>query len=196
MYTSPQGHSCFIVALEGPDRLGKSTQARILQERLHSVRGKVEKSPYADGITYERIYEMLRTGEALSHPIVFQTLMGINRLLWQSHLSMIAKDFDVIVLDRWSPSTWVYGAEAGVAEATTACILQGILEPDLVLIFDGEPFPSPDEDDSYEANVQFQQNLRKRYRDWAKKPNARLIDARQSVETVTEILMAHIRGLL
>lgn len=200
MYISPEGHSCYLVALEGPDRLGKSTQAKLLEDAMKEsqIRGIVEKSPYADGPICDRIYQMLYSGEAVSQPVVFQTLMGINRLSWQQqHLPNLAYHFDVIVLDRWSPSTWVYGAESGVPDETTSCVLQGLIEPDLVLVFDGEAFPSPDADDSYEADERFQRNIRQRYRDWAQgKIHVRWLDARQEVSAVTEEILGHIRWIL
>ena len=76
MYESPKGHRCFIVALEGPDRLGKSTQAKMVEHKMEAegIRGVLDKCPDKDGVTYERIYEMLRTGEAVKYPTVFQTL--------------------------------------------------------------------------------------------------------------------------
>jgi thymidylate kinase len=170
MFVSPKGHKCFIVALEGPDRLGKSTQAALLETAMETarIRGVFDKCPYKDGVTYERIYEMLRTGEAVKYPTVFQTLQGANRMAFQKTLlPTLALHFDVVVIDRWNVSTLVYGGEAGVPQETTDCILKGIVEPDLVFVFDGEQFDAPDADDAYEADKEFQGRLRRRYAAWA-----------------------------
>jgi len=194
MYQSPQGHSCFLVALEGADRLGKSTQAKLLEAAMDKAKMKaiVEKCPFKDGGTYERIYEMLRTGEAVKYPTVFQTLQGANRRYFQnSYLPTLASHFDVVVIDRWNTSTLVYGAEAGVPEETTNCILKGIVEPDLVFLFDGQPFVSPDEDDAYEADKDFQRRLRDRYRAWgeAHPETAIIVNANRGPEVITEELL-------
>ena len=171
MYESPQGNRCFIIALEGADRLGKSTQAMMLEQAMETrgpFKGIVEKCPDKDGVTYERIYEMLRTGEAVKYPTVFQTLQGANRRFFQlKYLPTLASHFDVVVIDRWNVSTLVYAAEAGVPEEVTDCILDGIVPADLVLLFDGEQFQADDDDDAYEADKDFQRRLRVRYRKWA-----------------------------
>jgi dTMP kinase len=188
VYESPQGHRCFIVALEGPDRLGKSTQASLLEASLEGrgISSIVEKAPFKDEATHGRIYDMLRTGEALRYPVVFQTLMGANRHLFQNrYLPNLAWHNDVVVLDRWNVSTLVYGAESGVPEETTRCILKGLVEPDLVLIFDGEPFSSPDEDDAYEADKAFQSRIRQRYVEWGNSnSNAMFIKANRRQEMI------------
>ena len=168
--------------------MGKSTQARLLESSLEreGISSIVEKAPFKDEATYDRIYDMLRTGDALRYPVVFQTLMGANRHLFQNrYLPNLAWHNDVVVLDRWNVSTLVYGAESGVSEDTTECILKGLVEPDLVLIFDGKPFPSPDEDDAYEADKAFQSRIRQRYVKWGNSnPNAMFIQANRSQELI------------
>jgi len=194
MYQSSQGNSCFLVALEGADRLGKSTQAKRLEGLMEKekLKGIVEKCPFKDGVTYERIYEMLRTGEAVKYPTVFQTLQGANRRYFQNKLlPTFALHFDIVVLDRWNTSTLVYGAEAGVPQETIECILQGIVEPDLVFLFDGTPFASPDADDAYESNKDFQRRLRDHYRAWAQAhpETAVVVNANRGSEIISEELL-------
>lgn len=200
MYTS-RTHQCFLIALEGADRLGKTTQAKRLEPALEQVgiKGVVEKMPYQDGVTYDRIYEMLHTGEALQEPVAFQTFMGVNRLGFQSnYLPTLAEHFEVVILDRWNLSTLVYGAQSGVSEETTKVILKGVSEPDLVLIFDGEPFSSTETDDSYEANLEFQDRVQRAYRDWgnAHPEKTVFIRANQAPDLVTKDILAAIRACL
>jgi len=200
MYQSPQGNSCHLVVLEGADRLGKSTQAALLEAALEhaQVKAVVDKSPYRDGATYERIYEMLRSGEATRFPVVFQSIYGANRRVFQqTYLPTLASHFDVVVLDRWTLSGRVYGAEAGVADEVTDCIQRGLVEPDLTLLLDGTPFAAPAEDDAYEADQDFQRRLRDRYRAWAQtRPDARIIDANRSEHTVCQDLVRAILRLM
>jgi len=201
MYTSPQGNSCFIVALEGPDRLGKSTQAKLVETAMdvEGTRGVIDKCPYKDGVTYKRIYEMLRTGEAVKYPTVFQTLQGANRRAFQHKLlPTLALHFDVVIIDRWNVSTLVYGTEAGVPIETTECILKGIVEPDLVWLFEGEPFAAPDADDAYEADKEFQARLRKGYARWAEAhPEITMrVDANRPKHQICAELMVSLRKLV
>jgi len=201
MYESPKGHRCFIVALEGPNRLGKSTQAKLVEAGMEaeSIRGVVDKCPTKDGVTYDRIYEMLRTGEAVKYPTVFQTFMGANRRAFQMKLlPTLALHFDVVIIDRWNVSTLVYGSEAGVPVETTECILTGIVEPDLVFVFDGEPFAAPDADDAYEADKKFQARLRTGYATWADAhPDISMkVDANRDKRLICADLMEAIRNLV
>jgi thymidylate kinase len=200
MYESPKGHRCFIVALEGADRLGKSTQAKLVEAKMEAegIRGVLDKCPYKDGVTYERIYEMLRTGEAKQHPIVFQTLQGANRRAFQNKLlPTLALHFDVVLIDRWSTSTWVYGTQDGVPPEATEAILSGLVEPDLVYVFDGEQFDAPDADDAYEADKEFQIRVRNGYRQWVQDhDNHHLINANRDKHLICDDLMDGIRRLL
>lgn len=172
MYKSPKGDTCLFIALEGGDRLGKSTQARLLESMLEraGVRVIFDKSPYKDDATYERIYEMLETGDAVRHPVVFQATYGANRRFFQQQLlPTLAGHFDVVLMDRWTLSGRVYGSETGVPEKDTECIQKGLVEPDFTVVFDGTPFPAQDNGDSYETDTSFQRRIRDRYRAWAQR---------------------------
>ena len=195
MYRSPKGDTCLFVALEGADRLGKSTQGQLLEDALERAKVKaiLDKSPYKDGATYGRIYEMLETGEAVRHPLVFQTLYGANRRFFQHlYLPTLAVHFDVVVMDRWSLSSRVYGGAAGVPEADTECLLSGLVEPDLTLVFDGEPFASTGEDDAYEADRGFQARVRASYHRWAQEtvPGRVLVNANRGREAIRDEVLA------
>lgn len=165
MFKAPNGKQCTLIAIEGPDRVGKATQAKMLEESLCRLkhRATVEEIPYDDEVSYSRIYEMLRDGSALKFPIVFQTLQGINRRYFQRRfLPTLAGHYDVVILDRWTTSTRVYGAASGVPEETTDMILEGIVEADLTLVFDGKTFPKEGLD-SYELNTELQQTAQRGY---------------------------------
>lgn len=181
MYTSPTGDTCILIAIEGPDRVGKQTQARMLGNALFGIgpngdqpvgdgkpwwANKVYEVPWNDGPIYEEIYAMLRDGSAFEFPVAFQTLHAANRRVFQAReLPSHAGWADVVILDRWTLSTRVYGACDGVPVEVTDRILKGVIEPDLTLVFDGDPFPK-DELDAYEANTEFQQKVRAEYMRW------------------------------
>ena len=165
MFKAPNGKDCFLVAIEGPDRLGKATQAQMLEDALTKRKHKatVEEIPYDDGVTHPIIYEMLHDGTALQFPIVFQTLHGLNRRYFQkSFLPTLARHYDVVILDRWNLSTRVYGPASNVPNDTTAVILKDIVEPDITLVFDGVGFPKEGLD-FYEKDRQLQEMVRRSY---------------------------------
>ena len=184
-----------LIAIEGADQLGKSTQTELLCEALcvRKHKATVEKIPYEDGVTKKRIYEMLFDGTAPKFPIVFQTMQGLNRRHFQlTYLPTLASHYDVIVLDRWSLSTRVYGAASGVPEETTQVILEDLVPPDLTLVLDGEPFPWEGQD-SYEGDRTFQEKVRRGYQEYcARWPESFVkIDANRPREIVHEDLLTH-----
>jgi thymidylate kinase len=162
----PSGQECFFVALEGPDRLGKSTQASLIPEILSNQGLRVSccKIPYNDGFSYSRIYEMLFSGEAEREPIVFQTLQGMNRMFFQTNvLPGLCDTSDIVIVDRWNLSTEIYGYCNGVSSVTTDVILRGVVNPDLTLVFQGTPLQTEGEEDVYEKNKVLQNQVHSLY---------------------------------
>lgn len=203
---------CSLVVIEGPDKVGKQTQTRMLVEALsnrvartvvdkgpldkpRNLKVESEEIPYNDGNTHTKIYEMLANGDALVHPEAFQTLQAANRMIWQKTiLPTLAHHHDVLILDRWNISSWVYGRAGGCSEAMLECMLDPIVDPDLVFVFDGEPFNTPDRaDDSYEKNKEFMQTVREQYRRWVQENTdiAVSINANQPHKVVHEELVWH-----
>lgn len=171
MFRAPNGKSCHLIALEGADRVGKATQAALLEEGLTAERIKtvVEEIPYDDKITYPEIYRMLKDGSVNLEPAVLQTLHAVNRRHFQqTYLPTLATHFDVVVLDRWNLSTRVYGAASGVKEEVSENLLKGIVEPDLVFVLDGKPFPKEGLD-VWEADTDFQRAVRAGYQEWCER---------------------------
>lgn len=192
----PTGEKCFFVAFEGSDRLGKSTQAKIVPEILtnQGLRVACEKIPYKDSFTHKRIYDMLFSGAAEEEPVVFQTFQGINRRNFQWNvLPGLAIESDIVIVDRWNLSTKIYGTQGGVPIPTTDVILDGIIDPDLTLIFHGTPFKTDEEDDAYEKNKEFQEKVRRNYRIAASAdPSRVLINANRPPNEVTESVIQSI----
>lgn len=171
MYTAPNGNTCYLVALEGADRVGKATQAALLENGLNARGHKstVEEIPYKDGVTHPEIYRMLKDGSVNLEPAVLQTLHTINRRYFQlQYLPTLAAHFEVVVLDRWNLSTRVYGAASGVSHPITENLLKGIVTPDIGIVLDGDSFPKEGLD-VWEADTEFQRAVRQGYREWCAK---------------------------
>jgi len=195
MFKARNGNECYLIAIEGPDKLGKATQAARLETALPTLGMKAitEEIPYKDGITRDLIYKMLFDGRAVKHPVLFQTIQATNRRVFQSQfLPNLAQHFDAIILDRWSASTWVYGRATGVSDEQTAAMLDGILDPDLVFVLDGVGFPAAERkhEDDYEKDAEFQARVRKEFQRWAAEHSyAHLINANQAPNMITTQLI-------
>jgi dTMP kinase len=201
MFNASNGHQCFIVAIEGPDRVGKATQAALLETALTANKHKatVEEIPYDDGVTYKQIYAMLRSGAVNKHPVVFQTLQATNRRIFQKQfLPTLALHYDVLILDRWNLSTRVYGEASGVSREATDLILEGIVEPDVTLVFDGKPFPKEGLD-TWEADLEFQRKVRGLYIDavtFGRDRGVVKIEAAGTKEEIHEKCLGHVLSCL
>lgn len=200
----PASSNCRIIVIEGPDKVGKQTQTAMLVENLRGLGVKVATAeiPYNDGPIYDRIYEWLRNGVALKYPEAFQTYQVANRLVWQGNvLPKLAEDADVIIMDRWNISAVVYGRSSGLSEEQVQDIIvnSGLVEADLVFVFDGEPFVTPDrEDDSYERNMELRRKVRAGYQQWAEEnPNiAERVQANRPREDIAQDLLNRAKMLL
>lgn len=181
----------YVIAIDGIDLLGKSTISKLLSKKLSNA--IYQKIPNRDGITYDTVYDMLKTGAAVELPMYFQCLNGINRLLWQKqNLPLLASMYKWIILDRWTLSSYVYGGCSGISKKDCDLMMSGMLEPDLYFLFDGEPFNINKEKDSYEKDVSFQKQVRKLYLEYAKeKQNVIVINANNPIETVLDEVYNH-----
>lgn len=147
--------------------VGKATQARLLEQALLSrgFKTTTEEIPYQDRLTHSLLYEMLEQGSARSSPDAFQAIQCLNRIhFWQHYLPTLAMYHNVIVLDRWTLSTEIYGAAGGAHPDVTAHLLRHVCPADLNLVIDAPPWPKPDRD-VLERDNPFQSRVRTLYQE-------------------------------
>jgi thymidylate kinase len=171
MFIAPNGNQCALVVIEGPDKMGKATQSALLLSNLTNLGVRVTQQEIAanDGITYDKIYRMLKSGDASRFPSTFQAFHTSNRLIWQAQqLPQLGSKYDVLILDRWTISSSVYGRASGVDDDEINCLCEDLVTPDLVFVFHGKSFTTPERaDDCYEADTEFQTKVRHEYDYWA-----------------------------
>ena len=191
-----------IIVIEGPDRTGKQTQTRLLKKKL-TKRGFypiVIEVPIRSAVTYPLIYWMLRNGLAKKFPKIFQWFQYMNRKIFQMFtLPRLEEEHDVIIMDRWSLSTIVYGAAEGVPLEYTMKLANKLRKPDHTFIFYGEAY-AHEAEDSYEADSELQQNVRIEYAKWAAShpKSTTLIDCRQDKKVISKKIrnVLYDKGLL
>lgn len=208
MFVAPNGNKCSVVVIEGPDKMGKATQSALLLANLAMVnkpngdplRVTQQEIAAQDGITYDKIYKMLKTGDASRFPATFQAFHTSNRLIWQAQqLPKLGSKYDVLILDRWTISSWVYGRASGVDEDEIQCLCEDLIKPDLVFTFLGSSFKTPERpDDCYEADNSFQERVRELYGTWVVRNRdvAIGVDANRSKEVIAEELLNHCKERL
>lgn len=154
-----------IVAIEGPDGVGKTTQCSLLHRHLiaSGFVADLVKVPYDDGLTFDLIYRMLRSGSAKRWPILFQTLQFINKLLCQlTYIPFGARRYDFIIFDRWKKSCTVYGDCTGVWKSLTRFYERLLLEPDVTIVIDC-PCHRTMHQDTYEGDELLQHRVSEMY---------------------------------
>ncbi|MHB1733780.1 MAG: dTMP kinase [Ferrimicrobium acidiphilum] len=142
-----------LVVLEGPDRVGKSTQveqlAHLLRQRGRSV--LVSREPGGDALG-----EAIRTMVLASHlhpwTEIFLFLAGRARHLDEVIEPALAHG-ELVLLDRYTPSTLVYqGAELGDEVVAELCSLPVFRTPELTIILDRElPLAELEASDRFES---------------------------------------------
>jgi len=154
----------FIVCIEGPDAVGKTTQVLLLERRLkeHGYRVLFQEIP-ANGLIKKLIYKMLNNGLAKRFPTTFQIMHFINRLIWQYvYFPFLAKKYEIVILGRWSLSSLVYGTLEGVNGCLLEFLKSLLLNPHKTVILNGCKF-SRDENDVYESDNVLQKKVQEKY---------------------------------
>jgi thymidylate kinase len=157
-----------VIVYEGPDRVGKATQSKMMVESLRSLGFKATRIEVpVKNFLHPRIYGMLKSGFAAKHPYFFQAVQVANRRVFQLlDLPQIMKDNDYVIFDRWSPSTWVYGLATGLPRWYVEFLLVGIKDPDYVVILNGIPHVN-EMRDVYEKDHELQARVRNLYLTYA-----------------------------
>jgi len=185
-----QSEKANIIVIEGADRCGKATQAKLLREYLvgFGMISKIVEVPIKSAVTYRLIYWMLQNGLAKKFPKLFQVLQFLNRKIFQTlTLPGLERQYDIIIFDRWSLSTVVYGGASGVSEDFTTTLSKYLRQPDHTFILLGLAF-SHEAEDVYEADKNLQEDVRIRYSLWAarNKELSTVIDCQQSKKTIAK----------
>lgn len=163
-----------IVVFEGPDKVGKETQSKMLQHALirHGYKVKLVEVPIKDcRQTYDLIYRMLENGKAKQYPNLFQVIQFFNKWLYQTFMMpKIFKDYDILILDRWALSSVIYGAATGVNLRLNMWLYRLLKKPDITFVLHGMSFRrTSTNDDSYEKDTELQTRVKDDYIMWAVK---------------------------
>jgi len=98
------------IVLEGPDGVGKSTQAKLLAARMRTKGLRVEEIPGVDGRTPLGKYAReILAGKVSASPREFQALVTADRVAKNRQMTEWADEGVWMVGDRWTLSAMVYG---------------------------------------------------------------------------------------
>lgn len=133
-----------LIVLYGINNLGKSTQAKLLVERLKANGYQAEyiKYPiYSLAPSGAILNDYLRNGNPLSlSPREAQTITALNRTQYQSDLIAKLKSGINIIAEDYTGTGIAWGLGAGVDETFLKKINSHLIDEDIVFLFDGERF--------------------------------------------------------
>ncbi len=162
-----------IVVFEGPDKVGKETQSKLLLEALQAADYKAVRVEVPTKLcprTYELIYKMLKDGSAKRWTNTFQFVQFLNKWMFQRRvLPALLRTNDVVIFDRWSLSAIIYGNATGVNPSFNRFLYNRLKKADVTLVFHGKSYRRAKADDSYEKDNELQEKVAIAYHTWGVK---------------------------
>lgn len=176
------------VVIEGMDRIGKTTQVESLLT-THPSWTSI-KYPY-EGIESGKVIRQILNKELPYEPYSFQALMTINKMETARLLDELEAEYDVVLIDRYTPSALAYGVSEGLPGSWLGHI-NGMCPPvDVIIVLVGEPFAK---DVGIYAADEFQQRVRKEYETFSREYRDVIrVNANQDIEDVSRDIESIIR---
>ncbi len=173
-----------LICIDGPDKVGKETQSKILAERLQAIRFEY---PNYDTPIGQQIERILR-GEESFDSLKMQTLQYHNKRADLSKIQAAIVTGSHVVFDRWTPSSFVYGVVEGFDLLTLIKMNSDLPAPDVTIILGGTPF-NLDRHDINE-NVEKQKRVREMYKLLSKPFKWYLVNSKQPAVKVSRDIWA------
>jgi len=186
-----------LIVFYGTNNLGKSTQAKILIERLK------EKNIEAEYLKYP-IYDLAPSGPVLNDYLrngnpynlsarEAQIIYCLNRTQYQKTLEEKLNSGINIIAEDYTGTGIAWGMGAGVEQEFLENINSHLLKEDIALLFDGERFKEAvEKNHKHERNDEFSQKVRKIHLDLGKKYNWEMINANLTIEEISHIIFEKI----
>lgn len=181
-----------IVAIEGFDQAGKTTQSRMLKKGLdkRGFSSIVFSFPDYNTQIGKQIKQYLNRTRKNPVPQVIHCLLSANRWEKLHNIQESQKEYDVLIMNRYIQSNLVYGAVNGLDKKWLANLDHGLPKADLVIVLDisrSDSFSRKKKKrDKFEKNQEFATKVTDTYKLFAKRFGWRTVDASYSKEEVHE----------
>lgn len=189
------------IVLYGVNNLGKTTQAKLLVEKLNREGHPAEyiKYPQYDVLpSGPMINDYLRGGNPLGLNFrEFQILNVLNRTQFEPILKAKLESGTHIVSEDYVGSGLGWGIGAGVNADFLKKLNSHLLKEDIVFLFDGERFVEAKEAaHQYEQDGDLTERARVAHMELAQEYHWTIINANDSIENIYGLLWAHLKQLL
>jgi len=189
-----------LIVLYGINNLGKSTQARLLVDRL-------QDAGYSTTYLKYPIYELAPSGPLLNaylregnplqlSPREAQIIYALNRFQYQPEIEKQLAANEWIVAEDYTGTGLAWGWGAGAKLNFLEAINEGLLKPDLALWLDGERFVSGiEQSHKHESNNELMKKVRECHQQLAERYGWPRFDANQSIDNLNDQLWQAIKVL-
>lgn len=189
-----------LIVFYGTNNLGKSTQAKILIDKLK------EKNILAEYLKYP-IYDLAPSGPVLNNYLrngnpynlsarEAQIIYCLNRTQYQKTLEEKLNKGINIIAEDYTGTGIAWGVGAGVDQNFLEEINNHLLKEDIALLFDGERFKEAvEKNHKHEQDDEFSQKVRQTHLDLGKKYNWEMINANLSIEEISNVIFEKIKNI-
>lgn len=186
-----------IIALEGLDKAGKATQSRLLAEALQKQGVTVKQSEFHryDTPTGELVAKWLRKEYPVDQ-ITIELIMAADKQAQQQWVqSLEEQGVDVLILDRYTLSQFVYAQANGVDKNFALTLQRFMRQPDHNIIIDIPAEVSMNrkgkhnngENDRYESDLAMLRKVRELYLT-SVKPTDLVVDGTKEIEEIHQAI--------
>lgn len=178
-----------LVTIMGVTNMGKTTQMEILKKVFHEKGLKFQTLKYP-------IYKLEPTGPKIfaclkednpnnMEAVELQTLCAQNRKDFEPQLKVMLLENDIIIAEMYTGTGIAYGMCEGLPKELLLEFNDGILEPDVSILLDGNRFmESVESRHHFEGDNAKTEFARQVHLELAKDLNWKVVDANQSIEEV------------
>jgi dTMP kinase len=182
-----------LIALEGVDRSGKSTQTQMLENYLNEKHKKTEIIKFPDRTTTfgKEIDSFLKNKKKIEDKLV-HLLFSINRWELKEKIISLLNEGVNVILDRYSYSGVAYSHAKGIDFDWCLSPEKGLPKPDLVFYFKIDNLEEITKRKEYGEevyeNIDFQNKVKQVYEKELLEDSWVIVDALQSIEKVSEFI--------
>lgn len=189
------------IVLYGINNLGKSTQAKLLLERLQAAGQSAVywKYPIYDlAPSGPLLNQYLRSGNPLAlSPREAQIIYALNRFQYQTELESRLANNEWVIAEDYTGTGLAWGWGAGVPLDFLEAVNDGLRQPDLALWLDGERFVSGiEQGHKHESNNELMDKVRDCHHQLAERYSWPKFNANQPIEVLNEQLWQAVQAII
>ena len=187
-----------LVVIEGIDMSGKSTQTKMLKERLIETGGTVETFHFPTKLIFGKEIYRHYNGEVSYTQEELELLHTIDKMSCQAYIEHCLSGNDFLLLDRYKLSQFVYAISQGVDEEWAKALISRMIEPDIGFLLDlpmEEAMRRKEMKDKNESNYELLKKTRRNYFRTAMEWGYKIIDANRSASEINDDIFYTIKYL-